>query len=140
PMDQAFYHAQGVAAGIYSQIGVKLRWRRAGAQPPKSRTTCTIAVAFSWKTPPNWHPGAMAFSNPFALDGAAVTVFMDRLAPMVNDNPMAAAILLGHVLAHEMGHILQGIMRHSDTGVLKERWSETEIRRMQVERLRFTDH
>jgi hypothetical protein len=63
---------------------------------------------------------------------------MDRLKPMAQRNPIGTAFLLGHVLAHEMGHVLQGLNRHSETGVLKERWSPAEIERMWKELLRFT--
>lgn len=143
PMIVAVYHAEGIAAQIYSEIGVRLRWPRAlhGREPLMKPMHCTIVVAFSWNTPSTVHPGALALSNPYAAGGAAhVTLFMDRVEPMVDSNPVASAFLLGHVLAHEMAHVLQRINRHSDTGVLKAHWSEMEIRSMQLEHLRFTHY
>jgi hypothetical protein len=142
-MALAFYHAQGIAAEIFSQIGVGLQWRqvkRQHAQIPKDPMHCAILVDFSWDTPSDSHTGALAFSYPYAAGSGCVTVFMDRLRPMLEHSSTAPAFLLGHVLAHEFGHVLQGIQRHSATGVLKEHWSVTEIRRMPVERLRFTDY
>lgn len=53
---------------------------------------------------------------------------------------VADAFLLGHVLAHELGHVLQGVARHSEEGVLKERWSAAEIQVMPTRQLRFTPH
>jgi hypothetical protein len=143
PLDRIFYHAQGIATEIYARIGVQLRWRRPGTREPERSNGlmhCTILLAFSWNTPSDSHPGALAFANPSTVGGDAATVFMDRLKPLADHNPIGCAFLLGHVLAHEIGHVLQGIIRHSATGVLKEHWSELEIRRMQVERLRFTDY
>jgi hypothetical protein len=46
--------------------------------------------------------------------------------------------LLGHVLAHEIGHILQGVERHSSTGLMKERWDYRDYVEMQRQPLRFT--
>ena len=123
-MARVFYHAQGIAAAIYSQIGVEVDWRNKLSRLEH----CSIPVIMSWNTPASLHPGAMAFSELYATGGGSITVLLDRLKPMVENNPDASAVLLGHVLAHEMGHILQGIKRHSTTGVLKEQWSAMEIR------------
>src|SRR5262249_867355 len=121
-MAPAFYHAQSIAAEIFSQIGVRVQSRRAKRHYPeltKSPIRCAILVNFSWDTPSNSYPGALGVSYPYAAGGGCVTVFMDRLKPIVDHSPTAPAFLLGHVLAHELGHALQGVQRHSATGVLK---------------------
>ena len=81
---------------------------------------------------------ALAFSTPFSTEGPCVTLLMDRLKPAVELNPVSAGSLLGHVLAHEMGHVLEGILRHSETGVMKAGWSKREIMLMVKDRLQFT--
>jgi predicted Zn-dependent protease len=64
---------------------------------------------------------------------------MDRLRPQIQMNPLRTGFLLGHILAHEMGHALQGISRHAETGVMKASWSLHETSRMwSHERLHFT--
>jgi hypothetical protein len=141
PMDLAFHRAQGLVTDIFSAIGVTVGWRLARPQTagcslePMHRT---ILVALNSNTPAGFHSGALAISYPYATGGACVTVFMDRLRPWLEHSPTKAAYLLGHVLAHEIGHVLQGIARHSGTGVLKESWSLTEIDSMAHELLRFT--
>jgi len=134
--------AEGTADEIFSSIGVTLKWRAARTKD----TACsadpmhrTISVAFSWSTQPDFHPDAMAYSHPFAESGPCITVFMDRLDPMAPSNPVTAAVLLGHVFAHEVAHILTGNGRHSATGVLKSHWSNEEIRAMPWRYFRFTD-
>ena len=142
PMAVAFYHAQNIAAEVFSQIGVRVQWRlarRLHREIANVPMNCAILLDFSWETPSNSHPGALAVSYPYAAGCGCVTVFMDRFKPVVERSPTEPAFLLGHVLAHEFGHVLQGVKRHSAAGVLKEQWSVTEIRRMPVERLRFTD-
>ena len=44
-----------------------------------------------------------------ATHGPCVTIFMDRVAPMVFARPGSTAALIGYVFAHEIGHYLQGI-------------------------------
>ena len=70
---------------------------------------------------------ALAFAKPYLHEGPCVTVLMDRLQDEADRNPQTTGILLGHVLAHEIGHVLQAIERHSETGLMKERWSMREI-------------
>jgi hypothetical protein len=123
--------------------------RREGALA--NRTCCARAVfrgadspddsaGISWETPSHFHPGAMAYATLDRADGACITVFLDRLEPMTEASPHNAAALLGHVLAHEMGHILGGTGHHSESGVLKDRWSQSEIRAMVMHNLSFTDY
>jgi hypothetical protein len=46
--------------------------------------------------------------------------------------------LLSHVLAHEIAHVLQGVSRHSESGILKARWDREDFFLMQQHRLNFT--
>jgi hypothetical protein len=48
-------------------------------------------------------------------------------------------VLLGHVLAHEITHILQGVARHSAEGVMKAHWTEDDFAEMSFKPLRFTE-
>jgi hypothetical protein len=43
----------------------------------------------------------------------------------------------GHVLVHEITHCLQGVNRHSETGVMKARWTEDDNADMCVKSLPF---
>ena len=38
------------------------------------------------------------------------------------------AKILGHILAHEIVHMLQGVARHSNTGLMKARWDTEDLR------------
>ena len=45
--------------------------------------------------------------------------------------------LLAHVMAHEIAHMLQGISRHSETGIMKPKWSSAEMRELYYKPLSF---
>jgi DDE superfamily endonuclease len=52
-------------------------------------------------------------------------------------NSALAAAVLGHVLAHEIGHILLGHNGHADEGLMKATWSAAEQRAMLYRPMRF---
>jgi len=47
--------------------------------------------------------------------------------------------LLGHALAHEIGHLLLGPNSHSRTGIMRAHWNHDEIERIARAQLLFTD-
>ena len=77
-------------------------------------------------------PGALAYALPY--EGVHIRVFYDRVERVV---PGLTAVVLAHVLVHETTHILEGIYRHSDSGVMKAAWTKQDHLQMQVEALSF---
>jgi hypothetical protein len=63
-------------------------------------------------------------------------VFWDRLPPQNETEGMAG--ILAHVLVHEITHILQGVRRHSESGVMKAGWARAEYNEMAFQPLPFT--
>jgi len=140
-IDQVFIRARQIVGDVYSEIGFRVVWRAAGSHPPGCKTEPLhqkIVVAVLAATPREIVEWAFAYSNPYATDGPCVKLLMDRLRPAIHRSPLTAGYLLGNVLAHEMGHVLQGVLRHSETGVMKARWSAREISSMPNERPHFT--
>ena len=85
-------------------------------------------------TPTEFVPGAFAFARVY--EGVHITVFWDRVQRMTSS--LVAGVVLGHVLVHEITHILQGIDRHSETGVMKARWTGEDFFQMTWKPLSFT--
>jgi hypothetical protein len=46
--------------------------------------------------------------------------------------------VLGHVMAHEIGHLLLGTNAHSSMGIMRPNWQIQELRSLQMGRLLFT--
>ena len=138
PLRHAMDQARGITSQIYDSVGIHLTWRVLKGDIGCSMERGQIVINVSFRTAASEHPGALAISYPGA-GGSCVTIFGDRIEPMAAANPRKTAALLGHVLAHELGHVLQGIARHSDSGVMKARWTQSEIRTMSVEPLLFND-
>jgi hypothetical protein len=138
---EALLRARIVVTEAYAEIGVDVVWRSARAAPSGCSLGALnrgIIVTFASIAPAGLTQEALAFATPFATDGPCVTVLMDRIAPSAERNPASSGFLLGNALAHEMGHVLQRVVRHSDSGLMKARWSGEEIRNMRTQRLHFT--
>lgn len=118
--------AQRTAARIYAGVGVKLRWR--------SRPGTEIWMQFDTSVPPEVYPGAMGYARPYGKTETSIHILLDRALGA----PNFAGVLLGHVMAHELGHVLEGINRHSDSGLMKARWDQHDLQQMLVTPLSFS--
>jgi hypothetical protein len=125
------YRGEATAAQILMQAGVRLDWR-------SDESACAegagVVVTVSLATPANEHPGALAFARPF--NRTSIVVFYDRVVTAVG--PTVTPKLLGHVLAHEVVHMLQGCTQHSTSGLMKPRWDKKDYDDMQRATLPFT--
>jgi hypothetical protein len=117
---------------MFDQIGVALVWRGLKQCPGEVRP---IVIRLSVGSPRELFPGSLAVSYPF--EGVHIRVFYDRVRTVTESCPLH--ILLAHVLAHEIGHILQGTDQHSPSGVMKRRWDLSDYRRMASQPLPFSD-
>ena len=113
-----FYAARAIAGQMLAETGVKILWRTNEATCSKSPGDILVRVLTS--TPEKLKPGALGQAFPFK--GNEIVIFYDRV--LVNAKTMDfAPILLGHVLTHEIVHLLQGIDGHSGIGLMKARWT-----------------
>ena len=56
------------------------------------------------------------------------TVFRERvLAALDPAGPCTEAALLGHAIAHELGHLLLGTSSHTPAGLMAGRWHATDL-------------
>ena len=65
-------------------------------------------------------------------------MFYDRIARQYNERRIPA--VLGHVLAHEITHILEGIRQHSASGIMKAWWDYQDLADMAWKPLGFEAH
>ena len=138
----AFQRARMVVTEAYAEIGVQVVWRSAASAPPvcsQDPLHRKIVVSLVDGVPPGLDGETAGFAKPYAQKGACVTLVMDQVRLTAERNPLSAGFLLGNVLAHEMGHVLEGVARHSETGMMKDRWSREEVMGMTFDRLHFSE-
>jgi hypothetical protein len=123
--------AMAVASRVFAQIGVRVDWRRGLHNCPRQ----AIQIDLSENTPASQRPEALAYALPY--EGTHIVVFLDRVRNTVG--PHTVPYLLGHVLAHEVAHILEGVAAHSERGLMKARWDGEDYEQMAWAPLAFTD-
>jgi PadR family transcriptional regulator, regulatory protein PadR len=124
--------AEATASQLYADIGIRL-----GFQVGTSHTHAgSIAIDFDTGAPANFHAGALAYAEPYATSGVRIHVFFDRVRLARSDPPMG--VLLGYVIAHEVGHILERASQHSAEGIMKACWTHADFKKMAARALSFT--
>jgi hypothetical protein len=61
--------------------------------------------------------------------GVLATVNFGQVACLAMTTYTDAAVLLGRVTAHELGHLMMRTPKHSPRGLMRERWTPHEVRR-----------
>jgi hypothetical protein len=136
--------AQHMVTGILAGAGVRVHWKlgnpkRKHTGPGSERAQCgiEIRVDFISRAPEDVSSWAFARSFPLQTRELRIDVLVDRFGPILRSQPLLAGPLLGHVLAHEIAHVLQGVSRHSEAGILRARWNGNDYRQMQRQLMEF---
>jgi hypothetical protein len=114
---------ESIATEIFRTIGIRISWvRRTRCEQSSSEP---ILVQVSTGARPEYFPGALGYTR---LAERQIEVFYDRVE-RIFETP-AVPSLLGHVLAHEIAHVLEGINRHSAEGLMKAHWDDRDYMNM----------
>jgi hypothetical protein len=123
---------------LYARIGVRLNWKRGIPARNDGRTAGkALHAVFLARTPDSFHPGVLAFAQPF--DAVPVlTVLSDRIQAVAERRPAIRTSLLAHVLAHEIAHLLARSTAHAESGLMKAQWGEADYLEMGKRQMQFT--
>jgi hypothetical protein len=123
--------AQGVVSGMFATAGVHIDWRT--GQPKTVGPEPPIVIEITSNTPQSFRRGVLAYAYPF--EGVHIRIFYDRLRNP--ERPRTTAMLLAHVMVHEIAHILEGVDRHSAEGLMKASWTPHDLVQMTYKPLQF---
>jgi hypothetical protein len=118
--------ARTLASKMFAEIGVVIDWRHSCGRDG-------ILIRLRMDTPATLKPGALAYALPY--EGRHIEIFYDRISH--GKGPMIISIVLAHVFVHEITHILEGVARHSDRGIMKARWDSADLFCMRRKPLAF---
>ena len=108
---QVMFVSQNLAARMFVSTGVRIVWRLGGAADLRPGRDRAIVVRLATDTPANYLPGVLAYALPY--QGNQIAVLYNRVEQV-----------------QEITHILQGINRHSDSGVMKAHWDRDDYMAM----------
>jgi len=71
-------------------------------------------------------------------EGTYSDVFYQSVEKLHKDWHASLSRVLGHVMAHEIGHLLLGTNAHSSTGIMRPHWQSQELRSIGMGTMLFT--
>jgi hypothetical protein len=129
------------AAGVLAAAGIDVTWVACGrgdsamnpveCDAPIGRNELAIRLLClpGAPTPRGELPLGYSLVDTRAAAGSLATIYVDRIAWLSAQAEVGAAKLLGHAIAHEIGHLLLGTNAHGSAGLMRAVWSRAELRR-----------
>jgi hypothetical protein len=123
--------ARASVGAILASIGIEPIW------PPCHETICTGPVkphevmVRIVRSGPQSVEGSLGYSvvDVSRHTGSLATIYDDRVHALAEQAGVDPGLLLGRVMAHEIGHILLGTSSHARSGLMRAVWASGELRR-----------
>ena len=134
--------AEKVAAEIFSKAGVQTRWVDAdkASQTAAALNSTALSDIQLFILPPAMagrlqvNAGTLGFAPGSGPDRHVVYAFYSGIVAYARTESRASkklvdpALILGHVVAHEIGHVLLNLgNHHSSTGIMRAQWNPTAL-------------
>ena len=121
-------HAEQHAAEVFLRAGIILAWIDCPLSPNEVDIypACKPGAASSTATLKTLNETmAAGYGLPFSKYGVTIQhhasfVFCERAHDLANRNDLSEPVVLGQIIAHELGHLVLGEGAHSDSGIMKE--------------------
>ena len=134
------------ATRIFQRAGVKIMWldcshsEGQSIDGPACRTPMARSHLAVRIVPWSWKSDDAVFGKAFLSydEGAYCDVFYESVKKLHEGWHARIPILLGHVIAHEIGHLLLGTNAHSWMGIMRSQWQDEELQSITMGRLLFT--
>ena len=144
--------AREIAAAIFKESGVEAAWvdcpisaAEFGKYPACHHRTETthfvlrvMPASMAVRLPTSDHPLGFAHECRDDQAGCVANIFYARIVELARRGDTAPATVLGHVMAHEVGHLLLGPNSDSSRGIMCGEWSLDDLRLMNWHYLLFT--
>ena len=129
--NSTIFRAQAIVTRAFADAGVRVEWL--SAKQCKNAPDGALYLILESAASSRFKPRTLGYTQPYN-SGTAVHLFYDRIR---EDHPRDYSLVLGHAMAHEIAHVLQGIDRHSESGIMKALWTIQEYGDMHLGQLRF---
>ena len=144
--------AQSQAARIFRRTGVETNWvgcavpgREVESNPLcKAKPGATdiqvriLPKKMARKLMKHHSEFGLAFTAPGDGFGSNLSIFYHRVEELSARRHTSQSLLLGHLIAHEIGHLLLGLNSHSRSGIMHVPWNRSQVERASLGTLLFT--
>ena len=123
--------AEGVASEVYRRAGIEIQWVEPSTY--EGATRLYVNVLSQAMAGPFY---ASDETVGFAIPGSrAANVIYERIRRAARRHHVASGLLLGYVIAHELGHLLLPAHSHSSSGLMRP---DLDMELAATKKLRFT--
>jgi hypothetical protein len=125
--------AERVASDVYRRAGIEIQWVEPSTY--EGATRLYVNVLSQEMAAPYY---ASDETVGFAIPGSrAANVIYERIRQAARRRHVASGLLLGYVIAHELGHLLLPAHSHSSSGLMRP---DIDMELAATKKLRFTAH
>jgi hypothetical protein len=151
--DRTLEEAEAVATRVLSIAGINTTWHRSGENeggsklgPNRSRPEArprVFLLIIPRTMAARWALGVadvgFAILPGTGRTGTMAYIFYHRVEELAATGDVSASQILGHAIAHEIGHLLLNTPRHSDVGIMQADWQFEQMQLLRRGWLLFTD-
>ena len=123
--------AEGVASEVYRRAGIEIQWVDPSTYEGATKLYVNVLsqeMAAPFET--------LDETVGFAIPGSqAANVIYERIRQIARRRHVASGLLLGYVIAHELGHLLLPAHSHSSSGLMRP---DLDMELAAMRKLRFT--
>jgi hypothetical protein len=140
--------AEMEASRVFRQSGIEVKWLNCPlpAEGPEDAAQCRTAVFPEYLqlriARRSLNLSGFTFGISYlSADGTGcyANLFYDRVEELNARSHISLASILGHVAAHEIGHLLLGTNSHAESGIMRARWQSGELGSVSKGALFFSD-
>jgi hypothetical protein len=134
--------AEQEAARILKEAGISSLWADIASEEQTDLPAGALVVRILPEAGSTHDPKALGVALALGPGALYATIFFDRVCeraadPVLSEAGASLAVLLGHVIAHEIGHLLLGTNSHSRSGLMSAAWDLNDMRAIARGRLSF---
>lgn len=118
--------ARESAERVMTSAGIRLTWAECPCDAAVGGAELMVRLT---SAPPTSEAGSLGFAyvDTVQKGGTLATVFVDRVQWLARAASFSEGELLGRAIAHEIAHLLLGTSDHAFVGLMRGRWTSTEI-------------
>ena len=140
--------AESEAGRILQQAGLSTSWVDCPQTSAEAHRTgiCaggltpdTLTMRIIDRVIPTYTSETMGFALPDPSGGIYAAVCYPRIQRLAHGSLAGIDILLGALMAHEIGHLLLGNLKHSASGIMCGKWRKRELELAGLQLLLFTN-
>ncbi len=142
--------ARAEAARILRNAGIETRWTHCATEPelipqypdcvlPGPASLVLRIIPRSMARPKPSGPAAfgVALVPKDGSFGVFASVYIEAVAAIAGDDEALGARMLGHLMSHELGHLLLGQQSHSRRGIMRADWLEKDLQAARTGKVSF---